>query len=68
MHASEWQQPPVRFEDLAIVLELLGADAKDVLRGWVLVPGHESDARVRKLTETVERLVARLPAMWAGDL
>lgn len=37
MHELEWPQPPVRFDDLAKVLELLGDDAERVLRGWVLV-------------------------------
>jgi len=33
MCEPEWPQPPVRFEDLPQVLELLGEDADRVLRG-----------------------------------
>lgn len=38
MSDSAWRHPPIRFDDLPAVLELLGPDAARVLRGWVLVP------------------------------
>lgn len=38
MSEPRWPQPPIRFEDLPAVLELLGSDAEMVLRGWILVP------------------------------
>ena len=34
----EWPQPPIWFEGLPTVLELLSSEAEERLRGWVLVP------------------------------
>jgi hypothetical protein len=34
----EWPQPPIWWEDLPNVLTLLGHDADNRFRGWVLVP------------------------------
>lgn len=34
----EWPQPPIRWEDLPDLLELLGREADNRCRGWVLVP------------------------------
>jgi len=38
MSNSTWPQPPVHFEHLPAVVELLGVNASHVLCGWVLVP------------------------------
>ncbi len=43
-----WPNPPVRFEDLHKVIELLGpAEGRRRLAGWVLVPGSWLDAEGR---------------------
>jgi hypothetical protein len=59
MPEPEWPLPPIRFEDLADVIELLGRNAEDVLRGWILVPG-----RMVKLKASQTALGA--PAMRRG--
>lgn len=38
MPGAAWPQPPIWWEDLPDVLELLGSEADDKFRCWVLVP------------------------------
>lgn len=40
MGESEWPKPPIKFEDLPLLIELCGGwlGAKRELAGWVLVP------------------------------
>lgn len=41
MDDQEWPQPPIWFEDLPVLMELLEPwEARWLLRGWVLVPAH----------------------------
>lgn len=40
MWAHDWPQPPIPFDKLPEVIEVCGGwkEAREVLRGWVLVP------------------------------
>jgi hypothetical protein len=71
MPEPEWPKPPIRFEDLPDVLELLGPDSNNVLRGWVLVPLYcfaQPTSLPHPLTRAVRRFAARVRrTQYSGD-